>query len=134
LLATGFDDHPADARIGWQAGELAADWRKLAVVVNRAELEERFVAVANGFGLRRIEERKLIDRSQIEGEELQDDRGEVRPLDFGRGEPLAREIVVFAKQANADARPNAAAAPLRWSAEACEMDSMGSRCSLVLAE
>ena len=41
---------------------------------------------------------------------MQDDGGEVGALDFGRGESLAREVIVFAVEAEADAGADAAAA------------------------
>ena len=112
VLAVGLQDHPADPRIDGQAGELPAERRQPAVLVDRAQLEQRLVAVANRLGPRRIEKRKLVDRPQIERQKLQDHRGQVRPLNFRRREPLAAQEIFFAEQANADARPDAAAAPL----------------------
>jgi len=43
---------------------------------------------------------------------LQNDRGEISALDFGRRKPLAREIVILAVQPNANAGADAAAAAL----------------------
>jgi hypothetical protein len=60
----GRQDHPADAGIHGQTSQLAADVRQLAAVVDRAQLEQRPVAVLDRVGARRIEEWKLFDRSQ----------------------------------------------------------------------
>jgi hypothetical protein len=46
LVAPG-EDHPPDPRVDGQAGEVAADVGELALVVDRAELAERVVAVAD---------------------------------------------------------------------------------------
>ena len=111
-FAVGFENHPADPRIDRQPGQLPAERRELALVVDRTQLEQRLVAVANRFGPRRIEEGKLVDRAQVEREQLQDDRRQIRPLNFRRREAVAAEKVLFAEQPNADARPDAAAAAL----------------------
>ena len=61
------------------------NWRPISVsspVGPGAGLDERAVAVAHGLRLGRVEEREPLDRAQPQGLGLQNDGGQVGPLDF----------------------------------------------------
>src|SRR5262249_50412596 len=103
MLAAGLDDHSADARINRQSGELAPDRRERFVFIDRAQLKQRLVAVADRLRTRWIEKRKFVDRTEVERQQLQNDSSEVRTLNFRRGKPLAGQIVVLAVQSDANA-------------------------------
>src|SRR5262245_43447595 len=65
VLSAGFENHPPDPRIDWQEGQLAAQRSQPAAVVDGTQFEERLEAVADCLGPRRIEERELVNRTEI---------------------------------------------------------------------
>src|SRR6266536_5372255 len=78
--------------------------------VDRAELEERGIAVANGAWIGGVEKRECLDIAEAERLHLQNDAGEVRPPNFGRGERRARRKILLPVEPDADARARASAA------------------------
>ena len=100
----------ADRRGAWRS------WRpiavKLAVVVDGAQFEERFVAVADRFGPGRIEKGEFVDGAKVEGQRLQDHAARLVRWISGDGERSRARIIFFAEEADADAGADAAAAAL----------------------
>ena len=88
------EDHAADARVERQLGQLAADRRQLVGVVDRAELVEQLVAVGDGAPRRRLEEREVLDRAQVQRLHAQDHAGQRRAQDLRVGEarPAAKSF------------------------------------------
>ncbi len=112
ILGIAGQDHPADARIDRQPRQRSAQIGQLLLVVDRAQLEQGFVAVANRFGPRRIEERKIVDVAEPQRLGLQNHGGQVAAQNLRRRETVAGLKILFAKEPDADARPDAATAPL----------------------
>ena len=105
-------DHPPDPRIDRQTAQTSADLGQLLLLVDRAQLEERAIAVADGVGLGRIDEREIVQFAQPQGLHLQDHGGQVRPLDLRHGEAVAAQKICLAEKPHANTRPDAAATPL----------------------
>ncbi|GAA3301218.1 hypothetical protein GCM10020295_43960 [Streptomyces cinereospinus] len=116
-VAVGLQDHPGQARVDRELGELAAGVREaLARVllggVQRAELLEQLDAVADVAVVRRVDEGELLDVAEAGGGHLQDDARQVRPQDLRVRELRPGEEVLLAVQADADAVAGPAAAAL----------------------
>ncbi len=109
-LARG-EDHPADARVDRQPGELAAERGERAGGVDRAQLLQQLVPVGDRARPGRLEERKRLDVAQVERRHAQDHRRERRAQDFRLGVGGARREVVLAVEADAHTCSHAAAAP-----------------------
>ena len=103
-------DHPADARIERQLRQLAADRRQRVVVVGRAELVQQLVAVGDGALRRRLEEREVLDRAEVERLHPQDHAGQRRAHDLRLGEARPGGEVGLVVEADADAVGDPAAA------------------------
>ena len=76
-------DHPPDPWVDRQAAQAAADLGQLLLCIDCAQFKERPIAVADGVGLGRIEQREIVQFAQPQGLHLQDHRGQVRSLDLG---------------------------------------------------
>ena len=72
FAVASFENHAADARVERQTGEFAAQRSECIAVVHRAQLGEQLVAIGNGLGGRRLDERKLLDRIQPQRLHAQD--------------------------------------------------------------
>jgi hypothetical protein len=96
-LAICFNDHPPNSRIDRQPGQLPPNRRQPAGFIDSSQLEQISVAVADCFAARRIEKRKFVNGAQIQSEQLQDDSGQVRALNLGRGESLPAQVVFLAE-------------------------------------
>jgi hypothetical protein len=107
----GRQDHASDPRIDGQPSKLPPQIGQFAALVERAQFEQRLVAVADRVGARRIEERKILQFAQPHGLGLQDHRGQIRAADFGQRVAVPGLVVRFAVQPHADPRPDASAAP-----------------------
>ena len=105
---TGQND-PSDSRIDRQSRQLAAEFRQLISIVDRAEFKQCSVAVTNRRRLRRFKKRKLFQSSQIQRLGLQNHGRKIRPHDFWRSEFLARRKILFVEEPNANARCDASA-------------------------
>jgi len=112
VLGMPGEDHPADARVHRQAGELAADIGQSLAVVNGPEFVQRAQAVGDHARARRVDERESPDVAQAQGLHLEDDRREVRAEDLRRREAFPPPEVFLGIQADADARRGAPAAAL----------------------
>jgi hypothetical protein len=99
---TGQND-PADTRVGRQPAEALAQRREGLLLVDGPQLKQRLVAVADGIQTWWIEERKLLDRSQLQRLGLEDDRGQVAALDLRRCEAVAPLKILLANLPDADA-------------------------------
>ena len=104
-------DDPRQTRVDRQTAQTAADLGDFVLPVERAEFVERLVAVENRPARRRVEEGKPFDRAEPIGDRPQNDRGEVRPAYFGRGELVTRGVVLFAVKPYADSRTRPPAPP-----------------------
>lgn len=125
----GLQDHPAQPWVDRQPGKAAAELGDRAPAVERAELDQQLDAVADAAPVRRIEERELFDIADLQRRHLQQHGGEVRPQDLGLGVARpGREVLLRYNRMHTPGatRPHR---PARWAAEACEMGSIGSRCT-----
>jgi hypothetical protein len=110
------DDHPGQARIDREDGELPSDLGDAdlpgPVTGQGPEFGQHRSSVPHGSGLRRGEEREvedlLIACGEAEVGHLQDDAGEVRAEDLGIGEFGSGLEVLLRVQADADAFAGAA--------------------------
>jgi hypothetical protein len=119
-----------EPRIERQPREPSTDLGQTPIVRQRAELAQRALrhrgrsapsgGSTNG---------KASMSPELQRMHLQDHGREVGALDLGLGEGRAREVVLFRIQPDRDAGADASAAPARWLALACEIFSMGRRCS-----
>ncbi len=111
-LVAAAEDHPAEPRIDRQPAELMAQLGQRAVLVDRAELLERAVALLDRARLRRIEEREVLDVAELEVLHPQDHAGEADPLDLRIGERRPRLEVALLVQPEAHAALGPAAPAL----------------------
>ena len=116
-LVPGLEDHPAEARVHRQPGQLPADAGQPARALarrDRAQLLQQPDAVRDVAGLGRVHEREVLDLAEVERCRLQDDRGEAGAQDLRVGELRSRAEVVLAVQPDTDAvgRPPAPALAL----------------------
>ena len=120
--------HPGQPRVDRQLGQLAPE-RGERALPQRAQLAQQVHAVADAAPVRRLDERERLDVAEVERGHLQDDRGEVGAQDLRIGElrPGVEVHLEYSRmQMPSDVRPHR---PLRWFAEACEIGSIGSRCT-----
>ncbi len=108
IAFVGGEDHATDTRIDRQSGQFASHVRESAIPINGSQFEQRLVAVTNGIGARRIEKRKVFDGAQFQHERLQNHAGQIRAANFGSRVRVARQVVFFTVQTNADAGTQAA--------------------------
>ena len=97
------------------------------VGVERAELLQQPDAVADLAAVGRVQERERLDVAEVERRHPQDHRGEAGAQDLGsvkRGRSSKSSSEYSRMAMPSDVRPQR---PLRWSAEACEIGSIGSR-------
>lgn len=116
-VLVGLQDHPGQAGVDGQLGQLAAGLRQsLAGVllgrVERPQLLEQLNAVADVAVVRRVDERELLDLAQARRGHLQDDARQVRTEDLRVCELRTGQEVVLVVQADADAVAGTAAAAL----------------------
>ena len=104
------EDHAADARVERQLGERAADVGELVALVHRIELGEQRITVGDRLLRRRLEERKILHRAEVQALHAQDHAGQRRTQDLRVGEARAAGVVGLVVQADADAVGHAAAA------------------------
>ena len=109
-VCLGREDHSPDPRIDGQTRQPASHVGEALGLVDRAEFVERLGSVADRGRLGRIEERESGDVAKVQRLRLQDDRGEVASLDFGRGVAGAGLIVGLAEEPHAHARADTPAA------------------------
>ena len=83
---------------------MAAQGCQLVLAVDRRELLQQVETVADGFAIRRLDERKRIDGAQAQVQHLQDHRGQVGPQDLWVSERGPCVEVLFAVKTYADAR------------------------------
>ncbi len=97
----------------------------------RAQLLQKGYAVFHIALVRRVHKGKIFDLPEAYGRHLQDHRRQVGAQDFRLGERAPGIEVLFRIEPDADTGPRRPQRPARWLAEACEMASMGNRCTLV---
>ena len=110
-----------------------------AVAVQRAELGQQLDAVAHRAGVRRVDEREARDvvgrGRDADRDHLQDHRRERRAQDLRLGElGPGVEVVLASRGGSRCRRRRGRSGPERWLADACEIGSIGSRCTLVALE
>ena len=102
-------------------------------LAKRTELVQESESVADLAAVGCIEEGEVLDLPEPERGHLQDHRGEVRAQDLRLGESAAG-AAKSSSSSRAGCRSPARSGrsvPPRWSADACEIGSIGSRCTLV---
>ena len=99
----------AHARVQWQPCQRLANTRQLLVVIDRTQLIEQLVAVADRLGARRFQERKVLHITQMQRLHAQDHAGQRRAQDFRIGKRLAAGEILLVVQADADAVGDTAA-------------------------
>ena len=114
--AVGFEHHPAEPGIDRQPGQPAADRGERADAgwvdwADRRQLLQQQVAVADGSGVWRLDEREGRDVAETDRRHLQDDRRQVGAQDLRFGELRAGLELLLAVQADARARSDAPAPP-----------------------
>ncbi|MNO72796.1 hypothetical protein D3C76_637500 [compost metagenome] len=107
--ARAFKQHAAQPRVDRQARQLAANWRQLVLAVNRRKLLQQVEAVADGFAIRRLDEREGIDCAQAQVQHLQDHRRQVGAQNLRVGKRWPAVEVLFAVETHANARLDPAA-------------------------
>ena len=104
--------HAPDARIDREARDLAPEIRDLQPAIDRVQFLEQLVPVTHQPRVGGIDERKAGDVAESERRHLQDDRGQVGPLDLRLGEFRPGLEIVFAVEPDADAVGDSPAASL----------------------
>ena len=112
ILVGRRQNHPRDPRIDRQL-RLSVRPRSvsLMLLVDRTQLEQRVIAIANGLGSRRIEKRKVLDIAQPSALACRITAARLLRWISGDGEAVAGKKILFAVKPHADARPDAAATP-----------------------
>jgi hypothetical protein len=87
-----------------------ADAGELVGVVHRAQFGQQLVAVGDGAALRRLQEREVLHRAQVQRLHAQDHARQRAAQDFGVGEARPAVEAGLVVQADADAVGHAAAA------------------------
>src|SRR5262249_44613566 len=110
----GVQDHPAQARVDREAGELAADLGELryalvARLLHSVELFEQAYAVDDVARLRRVDGRGARHLAEVQVGHAEDDRSQVGAQDLGIGELWPGLEVRFGVEPDADAVAGAAA-------------------------
>ena len=125
---------PRRGSIGSRASERPSDVKRRsgsrAVRVEGAQLLQELHAVGDAAGVGRVDEREGRDVAQAECRHLEDDRGQVGPEDLRLGElgTAGESSSAYSRmQMPGATRPQR---PARWSAEAREIASIGSRWTL----
>ncbi len=120
-LAMRLDEHAREARVERHAGHDPSPVRQRPGIrghsthsrfKDRAELDERLVAVAHGLRRRPVDEREGERVAQPEVDHPQDDLGQVGAQDLGRGELVARLVIGLRVEPHAQPLADAAAPPL----------------------
>ena len=99
----------AHARVQRQAGQRLACACQLLVVIDRAQLIEQLVAIADRLGARCFQKREMLHLAQMQRLHAQDHAGQRRAQDFRIGKRLATGKILLVIQADADAVGNPAA-------------------------
>ena len=107
---SGFNEHSRQARVNRQPRHLAADGREL-IVIDGLQFMQQAAGVADGAGMRRIDEGKAVDAAQPKRPHRQHHGSQVGALDFGIGIAWTGGKVVLAVEPKADARRDAPATP-----------------------
>src|ERR1035441_483935 len=119
-VLVGLQDHPADARVHRQPGQLAPQ-RSDPACCERVQLGQQGQPVGDIAGIGRIDEREPghLAAARV-----------VRRIagSVNSGRDSKSSSAYSRMQIPSEVRPQR---PLRWLAEACEIGSMGSRCTLV---
>ena len=111
LAVARFEDHAADTRVERQTRQLAADRREFVEIVDRAEFGEQLVTVGDGAFRWWFQERKVLDRAEVQRLHPQDHAGQRRTHDFRVAELRALAEILLVVQADADAVADTPAAP-----------------------
>ena len=111
LPVLGLQDHAADARVQRQLGQRPADRCEFVVVIHRTQFGQQLVAVGNGAALRRLDEGKAFNRSQVQRLHAQNHRRQRAAQNLGVGKAWPARKVGLVVQPYADAISHPAAAP-----------------------
>ena len=107
----GLHHHPRHARVERQRGQRAAGVGQLPVLVEGVQLLEQRQTVGDGAAVRRVDEREVLDRPEVQRGHLQQHRGEVGAQDLRIGELRPALEVGLGVEPDRDARPEPPAPP-----------------------
>ena len=115
-LTFGLDHHPAEPWVDREPRQLTADVGQLAGRPDRARLErpqlvEQEVTVADRGRVGRLDERETVDIAETDRRHLQDHRSETGAQDLWFGELGSGVEIVLGVEPDADTRRHAAASP-----------------------
>ena len=85
----GLQNHAAHAWVQRQFGQGAANGRQFVVIIDRAQLGQQLVTVRHGAALRRLDEGKVFNRSQMQRLHAQNHTGQRAAQNLGVGKTLA---------------------------------------------
>ena len=105
------DQHPGQARVQRQAGHGTAEFGNTALVVNRAQLFQQFVAIVHLPAIGCFQKREMPNLAQPGGSHLQNNGRQVGTQNLRIGELRAIQKIGFIVQAKTDTRCHPAAAP-----------------------
>ncbi|OPZ72455.1 MAG: hypothetical protein BWY82_01405 [Verrucomicrobia bacterium ADurb.Bin474] len=88
-----FKEHPGDRRINRNMCQLPPDLREIAVFIQGPDFGEQLQPTLNRPWLRRINERKALNRSKIEGFEAQYHRCQIGTVNLRRCELWAPQVI-----------------------------------------
>ncbi len=111
VVAIRDDQQTRDARIDRQPRHDLAVLRQTPLVVDGAQEMQQLIGIGNGLGRRRIDERKFVDRAELQRLEPQQHAREARAQDLGLGEGGPRREIFLRVQPHADAGRQPAATP-----------------------
>ena len=103
LLLLRLDQHAAQRGVERQAREFATERRHHLRLVQRTEFMQQLIAAADGGVRGWIDEGEALDLAELERHHAQDDFRQVRALNLGHRELVARVEVFLREQANAHA-------------------------------
>ena len=108
----GRKHHASDAGIGRQARQPPAEPGERTAGLDRPQLLEELVTGLDLARIRRLQEREVLRRTEMQGSELQDQGREAHAQDLGIGVLGPRAIVVLGIEPDAHPRALPATAPL----------------------
>ncbi len=113
-FGVGLQNHPAQPGVDGQPRESTAEVGDHALLVERTEFLQQLHAVADAAAVRWIQEREVLDVSELQCRHLQDHRGEVGPQYLRFGVARAGFEVLLGVEADAHPRchPTTPARPL----------------------
>ena len=124
--------------INRQPREVVAEPRECALFIQRAEFLKQGVAVGDGGGRGRLDERKRLDVAQVERLHAQNDLGEVGALDLRLRERRARIEILLRVEPDANACLHAARAAFALVGAALrnrlDRQALGARARVVTAD